>query len=49
VAGADVKRLKEAAGAYNRGDVEPLVAMFDDELDWQGISRGFLWWQHTPS
>jgi ketosteroid isomerase-like protein len=45
---ADVKRLEAAAGAYNRGDVEPLVALFDEDLDWRGTTRGFLWWRHTP-
>jgi len=48
VARANVERLERAAGAYNQGDLEPLVALLDDDVDWRGHTRGHLWWKHTP-
>jgi hypothetical protein len=44
-----IDRLRAAAAALNEGDVEPFVALLDDDLDWRGITRGRLWWRHTPS
>jgi hypothetical protein len=41
-----VERLERAAEAYNRGDVEPLVALLDEAVDWHGRTRGHLWWKH---
>jgi hypothetical protein len=41
--------LEAAVDALNRGDVEPLVALLDDHLEWRGIRRGHLRWAHTPS
>jgi ketosteroid isomerase-like protein len=43
-----VVRLEQAAEAYNRGDVEPLVALLDDDVHWEGRTRGHLWWRETP-
>ena len=37
--------LHTAAG----GDLEPLVALYDPELDWRGLERGHLWWKAAPS
>ena len=31
------------------GDIEPLVALFHDDLEWRGTERGVLWWRHAPS
>jgi ketosteroid isomerase-like protein len=44
-----IDRLREAAEALNDGDPTPLVALMDDDVDWRGVSRGFMWWKHTPS
>jgi hypothetical protein len=44
-----IDRLREAADALNDGDPTPLVALMDDDVDWRAVSRGFLWWKHTPS
>jgi ketosteroid isomerase-like protein len=41
--------LSEALEAMNRGDVEPVVALLDPDVDWRGRKRGHLWWRHTPS
>jgi hypothetical protein len=44
-----LSQLRAAADALNAGDPTPLVALMDDDVDWRGVSRGFLWWKHTPS
>jgi len=44
-----VDRLQAAAHAFNEGDVEPFVALLDDDVDWRGVSHGHLWWRRTPS
>jgi ketosteroid isomerase-like protein len=41
--------LQAALDALNRGDVEPMVALMDENLEWRGVRRGHLWWAHTPS
>jgi ketosteroid isomerase-like protein len=48
VGSADVERLQAAAEAYNRRDVEPLVSLLDDDVDWRASTRGRLWWKRTP-
>jgi ketosteroid isomerase-like protein len=48
VASTNAERLQAAAEAYNRGDVEPLVALLDDDVDWRAYTRGHLWWKRTP-
>ena len=44
--GATVQAAFEAA---TRGDLEPLVSMFAQDLEWRGPTRGHLWWRKTPS
>ena len=44
-----IDRLRAAAAAFNEGDIEPFVLLLDEDLDWRGITRGHLWWRHTPS
>ncbi len=41
--------LSEALEAMNRGDVEPVVALLDPDVDWRGRSRGHLWRRYSPS
>ena len=41
--------LQAALDALNHGDVEPTVALMNEDLEWRGIKRGHLWWAHTPS
>jgi hypothetical protein len=43
-----IGQLRAAADALNAGDPTPLVALMDDDVDWRGVSRGFLWWKDTP-
>jgi hypothetical protein len=45
----NVEQLRRASEAYNRGDVEPLVVLLDEDVDWYGRMRGHLWWKRTPS
>ena len=47
--GSVIDELRAAAEALNRGDPEPFVSLFDEDAEWRGVSRGFLWWKHTPS
>ncbi|MDQ6796866.1 MAG: hypothetical protein M3011_02370 [Actinomycetota bacterium] len=45
----DADRVQTAFDAALAGDVEALVSIFDPGLEWRGVSRGHLWWRHTPS
>ena len=48
MASANVERLAHATEAYNGGDVEPLVALLGEDVDWRAPTRGHLWWKQTP-
>jgi ketosteroid isomerase-like protein len=48
MAESNIEQLRSAAEAYNRGDVEPLVGLLDEDVDWRAWTRGRLWWKHTP-
>jgi ketosteroid isomerase-like protein len=41
--------LTTALEEFNRGNVEPTVALLDADVDWRGRPRGHLWWKHVPS
>jgi hypothetical protein len=43
-----IEQLRAAAEALNRGDPGPFVSLLADENEWRGVSRGRLWWKHTP-
>jgi ketosteroid isomerase-like protein len=40
--------MTEALAALNRGDVEPVAALLDPDVDWRGPPRGHLWWRRVP-
>jgi ketosteroid isomerase-like protein len=40
--------MTEALAALNRGDVDPVAALLDPDVDWRGPARGHLWWRHIP-
>ena len=42
----EVQRAFDSAVA---GDLDPLVNLFDPELDWKGLERGHLWWRNAPA
>jgi len=44
-----IAELRGAAEALSRGDPEPFIGMIADENEWRGVSRGRLWWKHTPT
>ena len=46
---ADVELVRDGYAAAINGNIEPLVALFDEDLQWRGIERGVLWWRHAPS
>jgi hypothetical protein len=41
--------IQAAFDAAVGGNLDPLVQLFDADLDWQGLERGRLWWRHAPS
>ena len=46
---SDEERVRQAYDAAVAGNLEPLVALFDPDLEWRGVTRGRLWWRRTPS
>ncbi len=42
-------RVRQAYDALFRGEVDPLVSLFDPDVDWRGVERGILWWRSAPS
>jgi ketosteroid isomerase-like protein len=44
-----IERLRAAADALNEGDPEPFLTLLADDVEWRGVSRGFLWWKKTAS
>ena len=45
----DSGQIQVAYDAAIDGDLGPLVELFDSELDWRGIERGYLWWRKAPA
>jgi ketosteroid isomerase-like protein len=43
-----IDELRAAADALNRGDPEPLAALFAEDAEWRGVSHGMLWWKSRP-
>jgi len=44
-----IDELRAAAEALDNGDPALFAALFADDAEWRGISRGHLWWKQTPS
>jgi ketosteroid isomerase-like protein len=44
-----IDRLQTAAEALEQGDPAPFASLLAEDAQWRGISRGHLWWKHTPS
>jgi ketosteroid isomerase-like protein len=49
VAALGPAEIQAAFDAAISGDLDPLVDLFDPDLDWRGIERGHLWWRHAPA
>jgi hypothetical protein len=49
VASLGASEIQAAYNAAIGGDLDPLVSLFDPDLDWRGLQRGHLWWRHTPA
>jgi len=45
----DAQAIQRAYDAAVAGDLDPLVNLFDPDLDWRGIERGHLWWRSAPA
>jgi ketosteroid isomerase-like protein len=44
----DAENVQSAYTAATNGDIEPLVTLFDPDIDWRGVRRGALWWRSSP-
>jgi hypothetical protein len=44
---SDAERVQSAYTAATGGLIEPLVALFDPDFDWEGVEHGLLWWRHV--
>ena len=44
-----IDELRAAVEALNDGDIEPFIALIDENSEWRSITRGHLWWKHTPT
>jgi ketosteroid isomerase-like protein len=45
----DAQEIQQAYDAAVAGDLDPLVNLFDPDLDWKGFERGHLWWRKAPA
>ena len=43
------QELREAYEELARGNVEPLVSLMDDEMEWRGPKSVWRFWQTAPS
>jgi hypothetical protein len=41
--------LRGAYEALGRGNVDPLVSLMDDEMEWRGPKAAWRFWQPAPS
>jgi ketosteroid isomerase-like protein len=46
---AVIDELRVAVEALSQGDLEPFVALIDENSEWRGIASGRLWWKQQPS
>jgi hypothetical protein len=44
-----IDELRVAVEALNQGDVEPFLALLDEDSEWRGLTTGHLWWKQAPS
>ncbi len=44
-----IDRIRAAVDALAAGDAEPFASLFAADAAWRGVTRGRLWWRHTPS
>jgi ketosteroid isomerase-like protein len=44
-----VEPIREAYEALGRGDVEPLVALMDPDMEWRGRRGDWRFWRPRPS
>jgi ketosteroid isomerase-like protein len=44
-----IDTIRAAYDALGAGDVEPLVSLMDEEMEWRGRRRGWQVWRPPPS
>ncbi|MFN2471321.1 MAG: hypothetical protein ABR583_10125 [Gaiellaceae bacterium] len=44
-----IEPIRAAYDALGDGDVDPLVSLMDEEMEWRGRRRGFRFWRPPPS
>ncbi len=44
-----IDAIRAAYDALGRGDVEPLVSLMDEEMEWRGRPRRWRFWRPPPS
>ncbi len=44
-----IDAIRAAYGALGGGDVEPLVSLMDEKMEWRGRRRGWRFWRQPPS
>lgn len=41
--------VRAAYEALGDGDVEPLVALMSEDMEWRGVTGGWRFWRPVPS
>jgi ketosteroid isomerase-like protein len=41
--------IRSAYEALGEGDVDPLVTLMDEDMEWDGRRRGWRFWRPPPS
>lgn len=44
-----IESIRMAYDALGRGDVELLVSLMDERMEWRGRHRGWRFWRPVPS
>jgi ketosteroid isomerase-like protein len=44
-----IDAIRAAYDALGTGDVEPLVSLMDEGMEWRGRRRGWRFWRPPPS
>lgn len=47
--GSDFQALSTAVDAMVERDVGPFLDLMSDDMVWEGVPHGWLWWRHTPA
>ena len=45
---ANVAAIRAAFDAYQAGNIDAVVELFDADVYWRGPESGHLWWKRAP-